>query len=86
MAHFETEEHYMVFPNPTKDKVTVIGPDIREVAIYDLGGRCLKRQNGVASQRNSVEIDLTSYISGIYLLRIVNENGASVKKIIKIND
>ena len=66
-----------VYPNPTTGKLTVEGADIQRIEVYDNCGR------RVAEYRNGGDIDLSSFVSGIYNLRIITDDGISVKKVVK---
>lgn len=75
-----------VFPNPVYDFVTVSFRNIQktEIMVYDVFGK--EVSSGKAKNERIVEIDLTSFPSGIYFLCIINkENKNSViKKIVKL--
>lgn len=75
-----------VYPNPTRDllKIEVIqtGNDLFRYELFDIAGRkiVLKEMHS-----NIEEIDMSSYVSGIYMLHVLNPNREHVKvcKIIK---
>ena len=66
-----------VYPNPTAGKITVEGADIQRIEVYDNCGR------RVAEYRNGGDIDLSGFVSGIYNLRIITDDGVAVKKVVK---
>jgi hypothetical protein len=71
-----------VFPNPTSDKVSVTWDgSINYIEITDVRGRLLNRVE--VSDVNEVKLDVATYRSGIYLLRIVGDNGSTVIDLIK---
>jgi len=75
-----------VYPNPTSDllmiEVIQTGNDLFRYELFDITGRkiVLKKMNS-----NIEEIDMGSYVSGVYLLNVLNPNRKHVKvcKIIK---
>ena len=70
---------YNIYPNPTSGKITVSGANIKEVEIYNL---CGQKVLSVKGEQN-VNIDMSSLISGIYMVKITDNNGkVSVNKIV----
>jgi Secretion system C-terminal sorting domain len=68
-----------IFPNPTADKVTLIGNDLTNddvVTIFDLNGRSVKTQKVSGSQ-----IDVSDLSKGFYILSISDINGQSVERV-----
>ena len=58
-----------VYPNPTADKVNITFDGISEVSVemYDIYGRRIERQE---ESNNVATIDMSSYASGVYFVRI----------------
>lgn len=75
-----------IYPNPTKNTVTinVDESDLHNIRydIYDLNGRMLTQGNSINQNKT---INISSFETGIYLIKLVDENGKviSSKKIIK---
>jgi len=70
----------VVFPNPAAHTVIVRSKDVQvmEVALFDLGGQCVFRdQTGQAETRIAVD----AIALGIYQLRVVTDAGVYNKKI-----
>jgi hypothetical protein len=68
-----------IFPNPTTDKVTLVGNDLTNddlVTIFDLNGRNVKTQKVSGSQ-----IDVSDLAKGFYILSISDINGQSVDRV-----
>jgi Secretion system C-terminal sorting domain len=65
-----------VFPNPVKEKLTILGASKDEFKITDLFGRVIQR--GILSD-NQTEIDVSKLPSGLYLLQTKN----AVEKFLK---
>lgn len=74
-------EGVSVFPNPTKNWVTVSLDDetLTQINIFDTVGRLVAKQ----SFARQTTIDLTDFVTGIYLIEIENKKGKSIQKIIK---
>jgi uncharacterized delta-60 repeat protein len=75
------ENKIIVFPNPTKGIVSISNPEnvvIKKVELVDGMGKII----AVATE-NTAEIDLTTYSSGIYVLKIYSGECIFQKKIIR---
>lgn len=78
-----------VFPNPTKDQLTITLkgkiPNSYTVAMHSLLGRQVLSQNRVSDQElNRFIINMQDFPNGIYYLSITSEAGATMtKKVIK---
>lgn len=67
----------LVFPNPVSGKLC-FNRKVASITFYSVDGRKL------CQHKNSLEVDMTSFNSGIYIARIISENGQIyLKKIIK---
>lgn len=63
----ELEQVTNIFPNPTASVATISWQSPRDfIELYDLSGRKLMRQTVLG---NSIEIDLSSFENGLYLVR-----------------
>ena len=68
-------------PNPTGGTLTVESTSpIREITVYDLSGRVMMTANG--GDAISV-MDVSSLQGGIYLLRVVTDNGVETGRFAK---
>ncbi len=67
-----------IFPNPTKDRFTIESNiEIKEgsvIEIYDLYGEKIKTSK-LYNGQSEIEIDASSWINGLYLIRILHECG-----------
>ena len=80
--NMETEQPFILYPNPVKDLLTLRfddGAEPESVELYDLTGGL------VATKRNAMEtIDMNAMSSGVYTLRVTTKDGARYhEKIIK---
>lgn len=65
-----------IYPNPASDYVTVRAEGIQEVSVLDLNGRVL-------STSSSSKVDVRGLAAGIYVVRVVTNNGVATEKIVK---
>ena len=77
------ENEIVVYPNPTDGKVTVASKNCLEViTIKDIEGKTIKE---LTPLRNTIEIDLSDLINGIYFIQTSLKEDIKVHKIIKTN-
>jgi polyhydroxybutyrate depolymerase len=62
-----------VFPNPTSDRLSVIGKGLTHLTVLDLGGRVVLSHS--SSPRDLVEVDLGTLAPGTYTLLAGEEDG-----------
>ena len=74
----ENEMQVKVYPNPTKDLVTIETEGLTEVAVYNALGQWVM-QKEVAG--NQTTVDLQHVSEGLYLLRIKTEKGIFSQRI-----
>lgn len=71
----------VVYPNPVSEQLTIgineYHESIRELAIYDLSGRCIVRKE---IHSPSHVMDVSHYKAGLYILRVLTENGKWVEQ------
>ena len=68
-----------VYPNPAKDKVVIEAQsNIRQVTLLGIKGEMLVDRK---ANTNKVELNLEGYSKGIYVVRIVTEDGVATQKI-----
>ena len=71
----------VVYPNPVTEQLTIgineYHESIRELAVYDLNGRCVVRKE---IHSPSHIMDVSHYKAGLYILRILTENGKWVEQ------
>ena len=65
-----------LYPNPTTGQFTVEGANVNKMEVYNLVGQKVYEQQG----SKVVNIDATSWNKGIYLVNIIEQNGAVVTK------
>ena len=67
-----------VFPNPTTSRFTVEGQGLNHIMVYNLMGQMVYE---MACQGESVDINLNNVESGVYMVRILTDNGDVTKRI-----
>jgi photosystem II stability/assembly factor-like uncharacterized protein len=72
-----------IFPNPAYNNITIENTtnynDI-QVSIFDISGQLLLQQS---LQLAKTEIDISSFAKGVYVLKVENEKGIIMEKLIK---
>ncbi|MDU8886463.1 endonuclease [Yeosuana sp. MJ-SS3] len=84
-ASLSTENNYnsisvSMYPNPVKNNLHFSTTQDLDLIIYDVLGKKVLIEK-VSSDQNSV--DVSSFNKGIYLVRLISENGQVTKKLIK---
>jgi hypothetical protein len=72
-----------VYPNPFTNTLTLVGADMvnAEVVFTDINGKVLAVE--MEASNDKVVISTSDVASGIYLVRVVTNNGSTVKRVIK---
>jgi len=75
-----------VYPNPVADYMEISIPEtdnhLASIAIYDLSGKIVHKQNISVTSAGSSRIAVTSLKSGLYLMVVQSENNTYSRKII----
>jgi len=78
---------FSVFPNPTEDIAQLSFSELLENAryeIFDISGKLIRSENlGLVSPGSVQEIDMESFESGVYLIKVISDNSYSIKKLVK---
>ena len=77
-------EKFSVFPNPATDIVNVSNNDnidIKGVNIYDVSGKLVK--SNFYTNETNVQMNISTFASGLYVFSIKTENGTIIKNVIK---
>lgn len=78
---FESANGIRLFPNPVNDKLSIqSATPVASVAIYDIYGHMVLQ--GTFGE-GTVEIDFSHLSTGVYMVKMTNETGSSVQKVIK---
>ena len=68
----EMMDEVLVYPNPAKSVLTIVGKEINQIRVYDVLGRCLIQKNAASDETT---IDVNDLVSGIYLLQMNCNSG-----------
>lgn len=76
VANINAENEVSVYPNPTSSNIHIGGNNLANstISLYDVTGKKLEEK--VASTNEEI-ISLDNYASGIYFVKITNNNGSS---------
>lgn len=78
----QDEANIRIIPNPTlSTSIIKCDDEISEIGVYDLSGRELGRFESINSQQFT--INLSNYVTGIYLLRIKTNQQTFLRKVVK---
>lgn len=79
---FQSTHAYTVSPNPTSGEIQINGQKIAQVTVFDILGKQVFNANYGAL--NNVSVNLSSLNSGVYMVKVSNDAGASsTVKVIK---
>ena len=76
------ETLYSVYPVPTNTEITVEGPSIQFVEVYNTMGQLVKKVNDINA--DSAKVVMSDLSAGNYLIRIHANNGTAVKSVIVV--
>ena len=74
------ENEFTIFPNPATTQLTIETIQKAEIEILNIQGQLMKN---ISSAFNKITIDISSFPSGMYFVKIKTEKETAVKKFIK---
>lgn len=83
ISTIRNNELFELYPNPTSNKlfIELEYPTRTKVIVYNISGK--EVYSSFINQSKST-IDISSYKSGLYIVKVINENGTSKSKLISI--
>lgn len=79
---------FSIFPNPVNEllyaKIELNKAMEFQVEIISTNGRILKEENRTFEKNDFIEMDISSYPSGVYFLKLKNEEGSIIRRFIKM--
>jgi hypothetical protein len=69
-----------IFPNPSSDNTTIEAPKKSTIEILNIEGQIIK---SISADENHTTIDISSFASGMYFVKIKSKEGIAVKKFVK---
>jgi photosystem II stability/assembly factor-like uncharacterized protein len=81
VSTFSDDKAVTVFPNPTSEVLNITAKKIKQIEVIDLLGK----QIGTTKYNSldAVNLNLDFLTSGVYMLRVTNDEGVFVSKVIK---
>lgn len=75
-------EKILAYPNPVIDMLNLqLASNPKEIVVYSMEGKQLYRLNTTSK---NVEIDFSSFKSGVYIVKAIGQNEIWIKKVIKL--
>jgi hypothetical protein len=70
-------------PNPASDKAVLTGlsGDLTEIAVFDLGGRCIQRLRPTPGVQR-IELDVRSLPNGVHAIVVSSPSGNRIGKLV----
>ena len=79
----ELEDRFEIYPNPAKDRLIIkSNGNVKEINIYDIVGINIYNEK-ISVDRCPLTVDLNTFNSGIYFIRINTDKGEFIKQFIK---
>ncbi len=81
----QAEQSYDLYPNPFTDKINIKAKSdnrIHRFEVFDLKGRKLMQLDNLDTN-NTQELDLSDFVSGIYIINCWDESGRHVFRVVK---
>lgn len=75
-----TFNHMNIYPNPTIDNLTIETPQSAVIEITNINGQLIETH---ATTGNKTNIDVSSFLCGVYIVEVKTEKGIEVKKFVK---
>ena len=70
VAENSMEQQFTIYPNPVKDRFTILGEDFKKAEVYSLSGQKVL-------ESNNPDIMLGDIASGAYLVKVFRNNGTT---------
>lgn len=70
----------LVYPNPSSGVFNIQGQGIRKIEVFNAFGQAVVSEE---TSNDHLQIDLSRYADGCYMLRVVTDNGISNRQLIK---
>lgn len=77
-------DKFNLYPNPAKDILNITNNEnlgIELIKIYDTNGKLINTK--MFNKEPNLQLDISNYATGTYLLHISTTNGTAIKKVIK---
>lgn len=69
---------FTFYPNPTSATLNILGGQMRQVEVFNLNGKLIRREN--ADSPDFTQLDVTTLPTGHYLVKVTLEDGKTVTR------
>ena len=73
-----TEDNFSIYPNPANENIMIVNAQNSDITLYDLYGKAVLNSNNIS---NNFSLNVSELPAGTYILRIINGDKISSKKI-----
>ena len=70
----------LVYPNPSNGVFNIQGQGVRKIEVFNAFGQAVVSEE---TRNDHLQIDLSRYADGCYMLRVVTDNGITNSQLIK---
>ncbi|MEG2070613.1 MAG: T9SS type A sorting domain-containing protein, partial [Bacteroidales bacterium] len=76
-------DYFSIYPNPTSSELRIVNEKslIQEIELFDMSGKRLYQNNQYS--QFAIMLDVSYLIPGVYLLKILTDQGSVTRKIVK---
>ncbi|MBL4736278.1 MAG: T9SS type A sorting domain-containing protein, partial [Flavobacteriales bacterium] len=78
----QNTNYFSIYPNPTDGKLHIVYNTLLpegSLVVYNRFGQAVYR--GTINNQDEI-IDFSTYVSGVYLIKIVNKEGVFIRKVV----
>ena len=83
----ETQNVFNMYPNPVEDVLFITFENMEEdeirVDVIDSNGKLLSQEEHYVGFSNQLQIDMSEFTDGLYFIRISNDRGSYIDKVVK---
>jgi len=80
IRNYNNTASFSIYPNPSADNITIESPQQSTIEIYNIQGQLIET---LAANNNTLNIDVSAFPNGIYILEMKTEKEIEVKKFVK---
>jgi hypothetical protein len=76
----KTDIAFQFYPNPATNAITITSESLAKIEVLDMSGRVLLSETMVNA---SQEIDIRNLVAGIYMIKLSNDKGQAIRRLVK---
>jgi len=80
LSNYENKLKFDIYPNPVTNNITIETSEKSTIEILNIPGQTIKK---FKIKDNIIDIDISDFASGVYIIRAQTEKGITTKKFIK---